>query len=320
MSHPDEQKKIWFKERRIGVLYGGLSSEREISVKSGKAMLSALERKGYPVIGIEVGKDMVSQILSEKIDVAVLGLHGKLAEDGTVQGLLECLGIPYTGSGVMASAIGMNKILTKRVVESQKIKTPSYIVFHIKKDSFKKLERELRYPVVVKAQAEGSTRGTTIVFEKRKLREAVEEAARYDDYVLCEKFVKGPQVTVSILEDRALPLIEIVPKSGFYDYHSKYTKGATEYIIPARVSKQTTKLAEEASLKVFELLQCRGYARADFMVDQKGMPWFIEINTLPGMTDTSLVPMAAKKAGISFDDLVEQILWGAALDHEKLRH
>lgn len=320
MSSPDEQKQKWFKEKRIGVLYGGLSSEREISVKSGKAMLAALERKGYHVIGIEVGKDIVSQILSEKIDVAVLGLHGKLAEDGTVQGLLECLGIPYTGSGVMASAIGMNKILTKRLVESQKIKTPSYTVFHAKKDSFKKLERQLRYPIVVKAQAEGSTRGTAIVFEKRKLREAVDDAARYDDTILLEKFIKGPQVTVSILSGRALPLIEIVPKSGFYDYHSKYTKGATEYIIPARVSKQTTKLAQEVSLKVFELLQCRGYARADFMVDPKGTPWFIEINTLPGMTDTSLVPMAAKKAGISFDDLVEQILWGAALDHEKLRH
>ncbi len=283
-------------------------------------MLAALERKEYNVIGIEVGKDIVSQILSEKIDVAVLGLHGKLAEDGTVQGLLECLGIPYTGSGVMASAIGMNKILTKRVAESQKIKTPPYTIFHAKKDSFKKLERQIRYPIVVKAQAEGSTRGTTVVFEKRKLREAVDDAVRYDDTILLEKFIKGPQVTVSILSGRALPLIEIVPKSGFYDYHSKYTKGATEYIIPARVSKRTAGLAEGVSLKIFELLQCRGYARADFMVDQRGTPWFIEINTLPGMTDTSLVPMAAKHGGILFDDLVEQILWGAALDHEKLHH
>lgn len=311
-------EKERFKERQIGVLYGGLSSEREVSIKSGKAMLAALERKGYQVVGIEVGKEIVSQILAQKIEIAVLGLHGKLAEDGTVQGLLECLGIPYTGSGVMASAIGMNKIITKKLAESDRIKTPPYVVFHAKKDSFKKLERHIRFPVVVKAQAEGSTRGTTIVFEKKKLKEAIEEAKKYDDIILMEKFIKGPQITVSMLNGKALPLIEIVPKSGFYDYHSKYTKGETEYIIPARVSKQTTKVASQVALRIFDLLQCRGYARADFMVDQRGMPWFIEINTLPGMTDTSLVPMAAKHVGISFDDLVEQILWGAALDHEKL--
>lgn len=307
-----------FREKQIGVLYGGLSSEREVSVRSGKAMLAALERKGYRVVGIEIGKEIVSQIVTQKIEIAVLGLHGKLAEDGTVQGLLECLGIPYTGSGVMASAIGMNKIITKRLAQSDKIKTPPYVVFHAKKDSFKKLERQIRFPTVVKAQAEGSTRGTTIVLEKKKLKEAIDEAQKYDDIILLEKFIQGPQITVSILNGKTLPPIEIVPRSGFYDYHSKYTKGATEYIIPARVLKQTAKMASQVSLRIFELLQGRGYARADFMIDRRGMPWFIEINTLPGMTDTSLVPMAAKHAGISFDDLVEQILWGATLDHEKL--
>lgn len=288
-------------------------------------MIGALEKKGYRVVPIEVGKNfgsltLVSDLMRNPIDVAVIALHGKLGEDGTVQGLLEYLAIPYTGSGVMASAVGMNKILTKRIAQAAKIKTPPFLTFQVSLDSYETFEKKIKFPVMIKAQAEGSTRGTMMVKEKKDLKKAVEEAAQYDEYILAEAFIEGPQITAGILIDRVLPLIEIVPKSGFFDYHAKYTKGATEYLIPARVSQKTAAAARETALRMFHLLQCRGYARADFMVDSEGTPWFIEINTLPGMTETSLVPMAAEKEGLSFENLVEKILNCATLDHAKIQN
>lgn len=306
------------KNQKIGLIYGGLSSESDISRQTGKAMLKALQNKGYQAVGIDVGKDIVQQIVSANVEVVVNGLHGKLGEDGTVQGLLECLGIPYTGSGVMASAVAMNKILTKNLAIVENVLTPQFKVFDTKALRGEVLPEGLSFPVVVKSQAEGSSRGTVIVKSAEFFKAAVEEAKKYDHIILAEEFVEGPQVTVSILNGRTLPLIEIVPKKGFYDYEAKYTKGATEYIIPARVRNITSKKASEAAIRMYNALQCRGCARTDFMVDQQGQPQFIEINTLPGMTETSLVPMAAKKAGISFEDLIEQILQSATLDHAKI--
>jgi len=303
-------------DKKIGVLYGGLSSEKEISIKSGKAMIEALKKKGYNVVPILVDKNINATLLKKRIDIAVIGLHGKMGEDGTVQGLLECLGIPYTGSGVAASSLAMNKILTKKLATTLNIQTPSFESFHISQAA--EIEKRLICPVVIKSQAEGSSRGTTIVRDKKDLRGAIEDAAQYDDVLLAEQFIEGPEVTAPILGEQVLPLIEIVPNSGFFDYHAKYTKGATEYIIPARLSKDTTKKIGDMALHIYQGLQCRGYGRVDFMVDQHGTPWFIELNTLPGMTETSLVPMSAAKAGISFEDLVERILSTAALDHEKL--
>ncbi len=304
------------KTSKVGVLYGGLSSEREVSIRSGKAMLSALQEKGYNAVGIEVGEDIVSVLVKNPIDVAVIGLHGKMGEDGTIQGLLECLRIPYTGSGVMASAIAMNKILTKKIAEAENIKTPPYEIFDLHKT--KNLKTKIGFPCVVKAQEEGSSRGTTIVKKKKDFLAAIEEAAKYDHHILVEKYIEGPQITVFVFKEKTFPIVEIVPKSGFYDYYSKYTKGATEYIIPARISQKTKKAAEAASLGIFLALQCWGYARADFIVDKKGVPWFIEINTLPGMTETSLVPKSAAAAGLHFKDLVEEILLSATLNYGQI--
>lgn len=306
----------------MAVLYGGLSSEKEVSISTGKGMIDALRKKGYTVIPLLVGESIAVDLLREKPDVAMIGLHGKMGEDGCIQGLLECMGIPYTGSGVLASAVAMNKILTKKIVLSEGISTPSFTVYSVKEDptgeQLRQLMKSLVYPLVVKAQAEGSTRGTAIVSSADQFHAGVEEALQYDDMVLFETFIDGPQITIPIVGNRTLPIIEIVPKSGFYDYHAKYTPGATDYIIPARINNETKVKAENSALQAFRLLQCRGYGRADFMVDKNGEPWFIEMNTLPGLTATSLVPASAKKAGIAFEDLVELILQSASLDHARL--
>ena len=299
-------------------MYGGLSSEKEISVKTGKAMLKALEEKGYDAYGLEAKRDFVSQLLKSKPDVIVNALHGKLGEDGAVQGVFEWLSIPYTGSGVMSSAIAMNKILTKQVARQAGILTPDFMVFHFEKNSFETFSKNIQVPCVVKAQAEGSTVGTSIVKQKAGLKAAIDEASKYDSHILIEDFVAGKEITVPVVNGKAYSLIEIAPKSGFYDYTSKYTKGATEYIMPARVSEETHLEVKRIAVEVYDLLQCRGCARVDFMVDAKGTPWFIEINTLPGMTETSLVPKSCAYDGLDFNDLVEEILKGARLDHEKI--
>ena len=304
------------------VLQGGLSSEREVSLNTGKAMTEALRKKGYRPVPLVAEKDLVSALVRKKPDVVMIGLHGKLGEDGTVQGLLECMGIPYTGSGVMASAISMNKILTKKIIGNDGIPTPDFIVYESKEDLTGKVIKEIKasliYPKVIKAQAEGSSRGTSVVHNVLEFDVALRDSLKYDDIILIENFIEGQQITVPILGKQVFPIVEIIPKSGFSDYHAKYTKGASEFIVPARLKADTKLKAEEISLKVFHLLQCRGYGRADFMVDKEGRLWFIEMNTLPGMTATSLFPLSAQQAGVSFEDLIERILLEASLDHARL--
>jgi D-alanine-D-alanine ligase len=310
-------KDLSLKKKRIGVMMGGLSREREISLKTGKAILKALTEKGYDAWPIDVGRDIAETLIKQKIDCAFLALHGRFGEDGTIQGMLELMRIPYTGSGVLASALANHKIMAKKLFIYEKIPTPSYEVFHrdeIEKDPLRTVS--LPFPLVVKPAREGSTIGVSIVKTKEGFVQALKEASKHDEEILVEECVKGKEITVGILEDIPLPIIEIAPKSGFYDYHSKYTKGETEYIIPARIPREKYLYAQEISLKAFRVLGCSGCARVDFMTDEDGNAYVIDVNTMPGMTETSLLPQAASYAGISFGDLVERILLGASLKVE----
>jgi len=307
-------KESSLKKKRVAVMMGGLSREREISLKTGKAIQKALTEKGYTVIPIDVGNDIAEKLVKEKIEWAFLALHGRFGEDGTIQGMLELMRIPYTGSGVLASALAMHKIMTKKFFLCEKIPTPRFEVFHreeITKDLPKK--NSLPLPVVVKPAREGSTIGISIVQKDEELGPALKKAGEYDEEILVEEFMKGREITVGILENIPLPIIEIVPKSGFYDYYSKYTKGETQYILPARIPREKYLYAQEISLKAFQILDCSGVARVDLMTDENENPYVIDVNTMPGMTETSLLPKAASYAGIPFGDLVERILLGASL-------
>ncbi len=299
------------KKKKIGILMGGISKEREISLRSGRAIAAALRNKGYQVTEIDTAQD-VWGTLREKIDVAFLALHGRYGEDGTIQGLLEILKIPYTGSGVLASAIAMDKDLTKKLVligMPDDIHTPEWVTV-TQKENVKKSPMVL--PVIVKPSREGSTIGMTIVKEEKDFKAALDLALSHDDQVLVEKFVTGTEVTVGVLDGKALPVLEIVPKSGTYDFASKYTKGMTEYIVPARIPKIVSTSLMQLAQKVFSLLQLSGCARMDFIISQN-ISYFLEVNTIPGMTETSLVPKAAQAAGLSFEDVCEKILETAAL-------
>ena len=307
-------KESSLKKKKVAVLLGGLSKERDISLKTGKAIQKALAGKGYTALCIDVGYDVAEKMVREKIECAFVALHGKFGEDGTIQGMLELMRIPYTGSGVLASALALHKIMSKKLFLSEGIPTPRYEVF-LKEEMEKGLlkPRTLSLPVVVKPAREGSTIGVTIVREEKAWVPALKAAAKYDEEILVEDFMKGKEITVAILDGLPLPIIEIVPKSGFYDYHSKYTKGETEYIIPARLLREKYLAAQEMSLKAYQVLGCAGCVRVDLMTDEEDRPHVIDVNTMPGMTETSLVPKAASYAGIAFEDLVERILLGASL-------
>jgi len=298
-------------------MMGGLSREREISIKTGKAILKALTEKRYTVTAIDVREDIGEKLVKGKIECAFLALHGRFGEDGTIQGMLELMRIPYTGSDVLSSALAMHKIMAKKFFLCEKIPTPRFEVFQreeIKKGLQRKISLPL--PVVVKPAREGSTIGISIVRKEEELIPAFKKAMEYDEEILIEEFMKGKEITVGILEDIPLPMIEIIPKSGFYDFHSKYTKGETQYILPARISREKYLYAQEISLKAFQTLGCSGVARVDLMTDENENPFVIDVNTMPGMTETSLLPKAASYAGIPFEDLVERILLKASLKIE----
>lgn len=310
-------KEQSLKKKKIGVLMGGLSREREISLKTGKAIRRALIEKGYNACGIDVGRDIVEKLLKEKIEIAFIALHGRYGEDGTIQGMLELMGIPYTGSGVLASALCLNKVMAKKVLIYEQLPTPPFISLRrdeIEKDRIPPVSFPL--PWVVKPAREGSTIGISIVQREEECFKALKEAGKYDEEILIEAFVRGKEITVGILNDITLPIIEIVPKSGFYDYHSKYTKGETDYIIPARIPREKYLYAQEISLRAFQGLGCSGCVRVDLMTDDEGNPFIIDVNTMPGMTETSLLPKAAAHVGLSFGDLAERLLLGAALKTE----
>jgi len=285
---------------KIGVLYGGWSSEREISILSGKRVASALRNRGYEVLEIDVGQDIAEVLSKNKIDIAYVMLHGKPGEDGTIQGLLETMGIPYTGSGVLASALVINKVITKKIFKYSGIPTPEF-KYPVNKD-----EIPLDLPYLIKPVSEGSSVGMTIVRKKEQHRKAVSKAHEYGD-CFAEKFINGKEITIGILGELALPILELIPKKEFYDYEAKYTKGMTEFIIPARLSEDISKMSKNLALKAHRALGCRDFSRVDFIVDESNV-FVIEVNTIPGMTELSDIPAEAKAMGMGYDELVERIL------------
>ncbi|MBI4125122.1 MAG: D-alanine--D-alanine ligase [Deltaproteobacteria bacterium] len=304
-----------WKNKKVAVLMGGLSKERDISLKSGKAVAQALRSKGYPVIEIDCEQNLPEQLRQQAIDVAFIALHGPWGEDGCVQGLLEWMRIPYTGSGVLASALAMDKAVLNRVSRDLEFLVPKEVILDARlenADDFVSRFRE-KFPVIVKPSREGSTINVTIVRRQKELKAAIEKALQSDHKILVEEYIEGKEVTVAVLNGKALSSIEIVPKGGFYDYQAKYTKGMTEYILPARLSPRCIEKLNQISTRVYQMIDCSGVIRVDFIVNTEEKPFFLEVNTIPGFTETSLVPKAAKEAGISFEDLCETILEGAGL-------
>ncbi|MBE9504609.1 MAG: D-alanine--D-alanine ligase [Proteobacteria bacterium] len=301
------------KNGRIAVLMGGRSSEREISLQSGNAVLKALKAKGYHPVAIDLA-DPLEYLICGSFDKAYIALHGTFGEDGCVQGMLELLEIPYTGSGVLASASTMDKVFAKKMMLSEGIVTPRFMAFSDPRALTDDIDPDFDYPVIVKPVAEGSTFGVTKVEKSSELVNAIRETFNFGSAVLVERFIEGREVTVGLIDGETLPVVEVIPQSGFYDFEAKYTKGMTRYIVPAEIGDEMTKEVCRISRKVYNLFGCRGAARVDFILGERG-PSVLEINTIPGMTETSLLPMAAWKAGMSFEDLVERIIDGAGLDN-----
>lgn len=335
------------KKIRVAVLMGGKSAEREVSLSTGRQVLSALDPERYEAFPVDTAYLGMSRpvqpeppdaagepapgaeavpglpvpaepplIGANRPDVALICLHGRYGEDGTIQGMLELLEIPYTGSGVLASALAMDKAMTKRLFRAEGIPTPPSVTLRGKADAAAFLRRldagtaAVSIPLVVKPSRQGSTIGITIVHEREQLPAALDTALAFDAEVVVEKFVDGIEITGPVLGNEelvALPLVEIVPTSGFYDYEAKYTPGATEEIVPARLSAEITRQAQELALRAHRALGCRGFSRTDMLVADDGV-WVLEVNTIPGMTPTSLLPRSAEAAGISFSALVHRMV------------
>ncbi|SVB24639.1 uncharacterized protein METZ01_LOCUS177493 [marine metagenome] len=303
-----------FKEKVIGVLMGGLSPEREVSLASGNAVLEAVKRKGLSGVGIDVSNDISFAVNKNKVDIAFIALHGVYGEDGSIQGLLEYEKIPYTGPGVLASALAYDKVKSKEIFKFNEIPTADYQVFY--REEKEKHERKLNFPIVVKPSNQGSSIGVSIVREEKEWIAALELAFRYSKEILVEKFIEGKLLAVGMNGEQPMPIVHIKPKSAFYDYEAKYTRGKTEYTCPAELSKKEIECCEDVAVKVYRVLRGNGMPRVDLILDAEGVPYVLEMNTIPGMTQTSLLPMAAKKSGIEFDDLVIEILKLAQLNYE----
>lgn len=299
---------------KVAVLFGGKSGEREVSLKSGSAVLAALKRQGVDAVAF----DPATQALSElsQFDRAFISLHGRYGEDGTIQGALELMDIPFTGSGVMASSLGMDKWRTKLMWRAVGVATPDFEVVTANSD-FAAIEKKLGLPLFVKPANEGSSIGISKVKTTGGLKAAYELAAKADPLVIAEQFVGGGEYTVGILGDEALPIIRIVPKNEFYDFEAKYLRDDTEYRCPSGLSAEKEALIQQEALQAFRTIGCSDWGRVDFLMDEEGNHYFLEVNTSPGMTDHSLVPMAAKAAGISFDELVVKILSMTLSDNNK---
>jgi D-alanine-D-alanine ligase len=330
---------------RIIVLLGGDSPERDVSMVSGRAVAAALLRRGHEVVAVDtaggrrvdlqargaIGTEPPSSALAPEgsaihaverigaqafgdVDVVFVALHGTGGEDGTIQALLETIGVAYTGSGVLASSLAMDKELSKRVFRDLGVPTPQGFVVHAATaigEIRPRVARECGYPVVVKPNAQGSSVGVSVVRDESLLAEAVQHAAAYDERIVFERFVPGREVTVAIYEGRALPVVEIVPKSGLYDYRSKYTPGSSTYHVPAELPESVASELQRHALLCFHALRCRDFARVDFRLSPANEPYCLEVNTIPGMTPTSLVPKAAQAAGIDFETLVDGIVRAA---------
>jgi D-alanine-D-alanine ligase len=293
---------------KVAVLMGGKSAEREISLMSGNGVLKALRAKGIDAQAFDPAERDVFDLRREGYARCFIALHGRGGEDGTIQGALEVLGIPYTGSGVLGSAVGMDKWRTKMIWIANKLPTPRYRIL-TPNDDWEALARELKLPLIVKPANEGSTLGLTKVFSVEELPAAYELAAKkYRDIALAEEFIDGPEYTVSILGDTALPLIRIEAPQGNYDYQHKYFTDDTKYHCPSGLPAKKEKELQALALQAFRVAGCSGWGRIDIMLDARKRPWLLEVNTSPGMTGHSLVPMAARAVGISYEDLCVKIL------------
>jgi len=298
---------------KVAVLLGGKSSEREISLMSGTAVLEALRRQGVDAHAFDTGERTLSEFASEQFDRAFVILHGRYGEDGTIQGALDLMGVPYTGSGVMACALAMDKWRTKLVWQSSSIPTPRFVMLTGNSD-FAAIAESLGLPLIVKPAREGSTIGLTRVTDSRDVEKAYIEAARHDPLVLAEQFIDGLELTAAILDDESLPLVRIEAPGHNYDYEAKYFSDETQYFCPAGIDSDLEDRIKRICADAYEVIGCRGWGRVDVMVDGRNQPWILEVNTVPGMTGHSLVPMAAKAAGLSFDQLVIRILEGAHVE------
>lgn len=313
---------------RVGVLYGGRSAERQVSLMSGAGVHEALCRAGVDAHLFDTGKHTLVDLINAGFDRVFIALHGRHGEDGTLQGALELIQLPYTGSGTLASSLAMDKVMTKRVWLEQDLPTPGFTLLLTDADLDHVVE-DLGLPLILKPPSEGSTLGVTKVTDRAQLKDAYRLAIQYDDTVLAEKFVEGREITVALLGKgkaaRALPIIEIVAPQGNYDYEHKYVSNDTQYTCPAHLDTRLTQYILRLAERAYNALGCEGWGRADFMLDAQDRPWLLEINTSPGMTSHSLVPMAAKAAGMSYMDLCVEILASASckvqappeLDHKE---
>lgn len=302
---------------KIAVLYGGVSGEREVSLSSGKGVIEALKKNGHDVTGIDFDPKKLEEIINLEADLVFIGLHGKYGEDGRIQGLLDMLEIPYVGSGVLASSLAMSKSQAKESFAASEIPVAKSEMFHVETEELvsnavSRLKEKWQTPFVIKPNREGSTLGLTIVRDHKDIEEAVKYAAGSDTEILAETFIAGRELTVPVLgrrgEERALPVIEIIPKNDLYDYESKYAPGGSEHIVPAKLEESLSEKIQGYAVKAHQSLGCETYSRVDFLLTAEGKPYILEVNTLPGMTPTSLFPDAAKAEGISYEEMIEEFV------------
>jgi D-alanine-D-alanine ligase len=295
---------------KVAVLLGGKSAERDVSLKSGGMVLKALRSRGVDVHPFDPKERDFEALAKERFNRVFIALHGRFGEDGTMQGILEWLGIPYTGSGVLASALAMDKLRTKRIWQAEGLSTPPYAVLD-KSTDLRAVVRKLGLPLMVKPASEGSSIGMSKVRKAGDLDEAYALAANYDRVVIAEKFIEGIELTVGILGEQVLPIIKLETPREFYDYQAKYISDDTRYLIPCGLAPKKEAEIQALCLKAFRTLGCQGWGRVDLMLNKQGRAYLLEINTSPGMTDHSLVPMAARAVGLSYEDLCVRILEGA---------
>jgi len=307
---PVTSRKKW---GRIGVLMGGPSSEREISLKSGKAVYESLRESGLETVAVDIKTDNIEEnirlIKSYKINCAFLALHGRFGEDGQIQEILERLKIAYTGSGTQASRLAMDKIASRKIFEVGGLKVPKYMA--LEKSSYNaqwQVNDQLALPLVIKPAGGGSSIGLSIIDKNEDLNKAVDLAFRFDGRIIIEEYLKGREVTVGILDEQVLPVIEIIPKKRFFDYEAKYKSGMTDYIVPAEIETEIAKKIQQLAISAHRLLGCFGCSRVDMILSENNTPFVLEVNSIPGLTPTSLLPKAAKIAGIEFNQLCLKLI------------
>ena len=304
-------------DKRIGVLMGGTSAEREISLRSGQAIYRALKDLGYNVIVIDASQDICAALTAEGVQIAFLALHGGYGENGSIQGMLEVMGIPYTGSGVLASAVAMDKEASKKVFRYHDIPVPPYLVLARPRQSVTDAPAiNFDLPWVVKPASEGSSIGVSIVKQEDDFRKAAENAYAYGSRIIVEQYIDGKEIHIGVLNGKVIGGVEVRPSLEFYSYEAKYISGMTEYILPPDIDKGVYERAGMTALSAHQALGCKGAARVDLRIDGKGNPYVLEVNTIPGMTETSLLPKIARLAGYDFPDLIEEILKGVIRESE----